>query len=131
MTTVTLVPGTSTPRDEIVIMSARGRTRQVRWGESWHLGSAAFWVGRCQAAVPRGYGYSFGRTLAEEVAACVLGGHGIPARVGLAAYAQLRALGYLEADARPSGDVLEAALRVPLDVAGRTVRYRFAAQRGP
>jgi N-glycosylase/DNA lyase len=130
VTTRTLVTATSTARDQIVTMSARGQSRQVRWGESWHLGSAAFWVERCQNAVPAGYGYSFGHTLAEEVAACVLGGHGIPAQVGLAAYAQLRAQGYFEPDARPNGDDLEEALRVPLYVAGRTIRYRFAAQRG-
>lgn len=111
-------------------MSARGRTRRVRWGEPWHLGSAAFWVARCREAVPAEYAYAFGSTLAEEVAACVLGGHGIPAQVGLAAYDHLRAQGLLEPDARASGDDLEDALRAPLDLAGRTIHYRFAAQRG-
>lgn len=131
MTALALAPATSTPlRDEVVTMSARGQARQVRWGESWHLGSAAFWVARCVEAVPAEYAYAFGNTLAEEVAACVLGGHGIPAQVGIAAYDQLRAQGLFEADARPSGDDLEDALRAPLDVAGRTIRYRFAAQRG-
>jgi thermostable 8-oxoguanine DNA glycosylase len=131
MTALAMAPATSTPlHDEVVTMSARGRARRVLWGESWHLGSAAFWVARCQNAVPAEYVYAFGNTLAEEVAACILGGHGIPAEVGLAAYVRLRAQGFFDADARPSGHDLEAALRVPLNVAGRTVHYRFAAQRG-
>lgn len=131
MTSLALAPATPTPlRGEVITMSARGQARHVLWGESWHLGSAAFWVARCEEAVPAEYAYAFGDTIAEEVAACVLGGHGIPAAVGLAAYDQLRAQGLFEADARPSGDDLEGALRVPLNVAGRTIRYRFAAQRG-
>lgn len=131
MTALRLARALPTPqRDEVVTIEARGRARQVRWGQSWHLGSAAFWVARCEEAVPGEYAYAFGNTLAEEVAACVLGGHGIPAQVGLAAYERLRAQGLFERDACPSGDDLEDALRIPLDVAGRSIRYRFAAQRG-
>lgn len=111
MTALRLAPATSTPqRDEVVAMSARGQVRRVRWGESWHLGSAAFWVARCHEAVPSGYTYAFGDTLAEEVAACILGGHGVPAQVGLAAYNRLREQGLFEADARPTSDDLEDAL---------------------
>lgn len=66
----------------------------------------------------------------EEVAACVLGGYGIPADVGLAAYRCLRDRGLLAETGDATGAEMEAALRLPLQVGGRSVRYRFAAQRG-
>lgn len=120
-------------RDEeadVVTLRSERVERSFLWGESWHLGSAAYWVARCQDAVQPGYRHAFGRTLAEEVAACILGGHGIPANVGLSAYDELRSRGLFEHDATPSGDALEAALREPLLVGDRQIRYRFAAQRG-
>ncbi|WP_198137890.1 hypothetical protein [Verminephrobacter eiseniae] len=48
-------------------------------------------MARCLAGRPAGY--KLGRTLAQEVAACLLGGHGIPAPVGLAAYKRLHERG--------------------------------------
>ena len=55
-------------------------------------------------------GYRLGRTLAEEFAACLLGGHGIPAPVGIAAYERLRERGIL-CGAGASEQQLEALLR--------------------
>lgn len=72
--------------------------------------------------------FRLGRTLAEEMLACILGGYGIPAEVGLAAYDRLRP----ELN-RPA--VLADAERVykllvePLAVGDRRVRYRFARQK--
>ena len=73
--------------------------------------------------------YALGDTLADEVAACMLGGHGIPADIGLAAFRVVRDSGLLETEA--DADELEAVLSTPLRVAGRDrpVRYRFARQR--
>lgn len=136
MTIGSLISTASTPVAEcrqdagVVTLQAGDVERSLVWGESWHLGSAAYWVARCRDAVPPGYRHAFGRTLAEEVAACILGGHGIPATVGLSAYDMLRSRGFFEPDASPSGDELEAALREPLPVGDRQIRYRFAAQRG-
>jgi N-glycosylase/DNA lyase len=115
---------------EVVTLRACGVERTVRWGQSWHLGSAAYWVSRCRETARPEYLHSFGATLVEEVAACVLGGHGIPAEIGLAAYAALRERGLFAEGVDPTGDELEAALREPLSIGDRTVRYRFAAQRG-
>ncbi len=68
--------------------------------------------------------HALGRDLREEIVACLLGGHGMPAEVGLAAFAALRSSGLLTSssyDAR----TFETVLRVPLRVKDRLVRYRF------
>lgn len=73
--------------------------------------------------------YSLGRTLAEEVGACLLGGHGISGEVGIAAYAHLRGKGAFADQSTPSQDQLEQWLLEPLQVGTRRVHYRFAAQK--
>jgi thermostable 8-oxoguanine DNA glycosylase len=68
-----------------------------------------------------------GRTLAEEVSACLLGGFGMPAEMGICAFERLREAGLLEGT--PSADVLEAELRNPLRIAGTWRSYRFPKQK--
>jgi hypothetical protein len=63
----------------------------VFWGAVDAFPTPAYWVfqslnRRMNGAPLR---YRLGRTLAEEVGACLLGGHGISAEVGLAAYERL------------------------------------------
>jgi thermostable 8-oxoguanine DNA glycosylase len=65
--------------------------------------------------------------LAEETGACLLGGYGMPAELGLGAYARLRADGLLEGT--PSQAVLERRLSEPFFVQGRPRRYRFPQQK--
>jgi len=98
------------------------------WGQPWELGTAAYWAEQTRRRAPV-TSYALGDNLAEEVAACLLGGYGVPAAVGLAAFRATRDAGLL--DGVPSAAALEALLRTPLHVAGRprSVRYRFAAQR--
>ena len=64
----------------------------------------------------------------EEVAACLLGGYGCPAEVGLAAFRAVRDAGLLRGPVS-AADLFDV-LRRPLAVApGRSARYRFARQR--
>lgn len=104
--------------------------RGVQWGAVDAFPTPAYW--QCQVIarrlVGRPAGYKLGRTLTEEVSACLLGGHGIPAAVGIAAYERLRNLGILTETA-PSEGKLETLLRDPLQVGGRKIKYRFAAQK--
>ena len=72
--------------------------------------------------------YRVGTTLAEEIAACMLGGYGIKAEIGLAAFYMLRDYGLLSCPP-PSDELIERALAEPLFVNRRRVRYRFAGQR--
>ena len=104
--------------------------RAVRWGHRWQVGTAAFWVGLAeafQAAAGAEHSFRLGSTLAEEVAACLLGGHGIHHQVGLAAFAAVREHGLLERASR--AEEIERVLRAPLRVGQRTVGYRFPRQK--
>jgi thermostable 8-oxoguanine DNA glycosylase len=102
----------------------------VRWDSHEYVFTPAFWAAhawQCSLAGQLPQRHRLGSTLREEVAACLLGGYGIPAEVGLAAYALLRDSGMLER--RPTEAELRAALTEPLWVHGRSVHYRFAHQK--
>lgn len=72
--------------------------------------------------------YRLGETLAEEVSACVLGGHGIPANVGLAAFNHLHRCGAFLEKPPTQGQLLEW-LTQPIVINGQEIRYRFATQK--
>lgn len=110
------------PAHEILI-------ERVRWGAFERPFTAAFWAARAFLEGPTGAleRFRLGQTLGDEVAACMLGGYGIPAEVGIAAFKRLRQAGALELPA--SVEVIYDLLRTPLVVNGRTTRYRFAAQK--
>lgn len=102
----------------------------VKWGAVDAFPTPAYWAFQVVARrlIGRPAEYRLGRSLAEEVGACLLGGHGIPAPVGLAAYAHLRELGAFSKVA-PSEIQLEGWLREPLKIGHKSIRYRFAAQK--
>lgn len=121
------------PGPTVVLAPAGHPARTLAWGHSWQLGTAAYWVAVTKAAVTDGTlrqgprRHRLGRDLAEEVGACLLGGHGLPYELGLAAFRAVRDAGLL---ARASkAHQLERVLREPLEVGGRTVHYRFPRQR--
>jgi len=101
----------------------------VRWGRFDVFFTPAFWVGQAWQGGTQWPRQSFrlGDSLREEVAACLLGGHGIPAEVGSAAFERLRSAGVLSGS--PSCQELQDLLTPPLSVRGRPVRYRFARQK--
>jgi thermostable 8-oxoguanine DNA glycosylase len=101
----------------------------VEWGRADELFTPAFWrfqaldVGTCAPA-----NFRLGNTLEEELAACLVGGYGIPAEVGVAAFDHLRQSGVLfRAD--PSPELFYRVLSEPLQLGTGTVRYRFPAQK--
>jgi N-glycosylase/DNA lyase len=102
----------------------------VVWGHHYATFTPAFWA--TQAWFDREdklySNFRIGDTLPEEIAACLLGGYGIPAEVGLAAFYSVRDRGLLLGSA-PSTETLYKVLSKPLLVNKRPVRYRFAAQR--
>jgi thermostable 8-oxoguanine DNA glycosylase len=101
----------------------------VKWGAVEAFPTAAYWV--YQVLFRRLEGnmveYKLGHSLTEEVGACLLGGYGIPASVGLAAYERLRTMGAFTTP--PAEAELLNLLTEPLEVQGRKIRYRFAAQK--
>lgn len=102
----------------------------IRWDSHEYLFTPAFWAAhawQCSLAGQLPRRHRLGSTLREEVTACLLGGYGVPAEVGLAAYMLLRDSGLLER--RTPEAELHAALSQPLWVNGRSVHYRFARQK--
>lgn len=103
----------------------------VSWGQAGVFFSPAFWKSRlwyATNAVSNAYlDYDTGETLHDEVAACLLGGHGITSEMAQAAYAVLHARGLLAPGARRRHADIESALLQPLRIPGKPtpVRYRF------
>lgn len=102
----------------------------VRWGLIEAFPTPAYWAYQVWAndQEPEPLNYKLGATLAEEIGACLLGGHGIPANVGLAAFAHLKKLGAFEGEV-PSEALLQEWLTNPLKIGSRSVRYRFVKQK--
>lgn len=102
---------------------------ELRWGNAEEPLTPAYWAAQTWMwEIDAPEHYRLGRTLAEELLACMLGGYGIPAEVGLAAYERLR--GHLLDGGRlTDGEDVEALLIEPLRIGERSVRYRFARQK--
>lgn len=104
---------------------------RLEWGRAEEIASPAYWASQAWMwGEEHPTHYKLGRTLREELLACLLGGYGIPAEVGLAAFERVKAIDGTD----PTwllcpGRATELLLK-PLDVNGRQVRYRFAAQKG-
>lgn len=101
----------------------------VRWGAVDAFPTPAYWAYQVLARRVGGQTirYRLGETLAEEVSACLLGGHGIPASVGVAAFHKLKSKGLLSGT--PGEESLYLVLSEPIDIDGRSIRYRFAKQK--
>jgi thermostable 8-oxoguanine DNA glycosylase len=100
------------------------------WGAFEHPLTPAFWVAQAwMTGKPSEGGFQLGRSLEEEIVYCILGGYGIPAEVGLAAAERVcSALPHLSA-AASLHSLLQDLLTHPLQIAGRSVKYRFATRR--
>jgi thermostable 8-oxoguanine DNA glycosylase len=101
----------------------------VAWGAVEAFPTPAYWAYQVLArrVIGTTIRHRLGHNLQEEVAACLLGGHGIPAEVGLAAFARLRDHGALNGDVTVAE--MTKQLLEPLQVGSRSIRYRFAAQK--
>ncbi len=110
------------PKDEVM--------PGIIWGKYDELFTPAFWAVQAWLCDPElsCQMYRLGDTFVEEIAACLLGGHGIPADIGLAAYAQMKDSGLLFKDEVSEDDFFKV-LDAPLQIGGREVRYRFARQK--
>lgn len=99
------------------------------WGRFDELFTPAFWRGQAwQHQLVGGYEDNrLGRSLSEELAACLLGGFGMPAAMGLAAFSRLRERDLIFAGV--SEEQLYNALIEPLCVEGRARKYRFPRQK--
>ncbi|UQQ16508.1 8-oxoguanine DNA glycosylase [Xanthomonas arboricola] len=102
----------------------------VLWGRVEAFPTPAYWAYQVIARriASQTVRYKLGATLREEVGACLLGGHGIPASIGLAAFEHLKQKGAF-AIAPPDEQSLRQWLSEPITSGDRQVRYRFASQK--
>lgn len=102
----------------------------VKWGDVTGFPTLAYWAYRIyeRRLVRRTLQYRLGTTLLEEVAACLLGGHGIPASMGLAAFKHLKKKGVFTGEQHPTGQIFEW-LSEPIKHNSRFSKYRFARQK--
>lgn len=102
----------------------------IQWGAFDELMTPAYWKGQAWQHEQLGSydELQLGHSLTEEIAACLLGGYGMPAELGLAAYRRLRDRGLL--GTVPTVAALESALSEPFVVGGGVSRrYRFPRQK--
>jgi len=103
---------------------------KLAWGDACSLMTPAFWAAQSWMwELEEPEHYRLGRTIEEELMACLLGGHGIPAEVGLAAYERLRHVWRESPEHLTDETAVTRLLSEPLTVGKRAVRYRFAAQK--
>jgi N-glycosylase/DNA lyase len=101
----------------------------VRWGRFDEIFTPAFWFTRAwYEQVNPSITFQIGENLTEEIVACLLGGHGLPAEVGLAAFARLKEQSLLHSQ-KGIENRISAALNEPLCLGCRWVRYRYPNQR--
>ena len=101
----------------------------IRWGQFQHFFSPAFWFTQVLIAEQRGFPekHRLGHTLAEEVCACLLGGYGMQAELGLVAFHRLKEQGvFCET---PKSHQIMQLLEIPLQISNKFVRYRYPRQR--
>lgn len=100
------------------------------WGDADRPLTPAYWAAQAWMwKLDAPDHYRLGGSLEEELLACMLGGYGIPAEVGLAAYDRLRKCMHASPDALSEDRAVFDALSTPFRVGDRTVRYRFARQK--
>ncbi|WP_186079297.1 hypothetical protein [Burkholderia gladioli] len=99
------------------------------WGAIDELMTPAYWRSQAWQHTASGEFCDFrlGRTLQEEVAACLLGGWGMPAELALAAYSRVRERDLLRAGT--TAEELEEVLSEPFTFRGRARKYRFIRQK--
>jgi thermostable 8-oxoguanine DNA glycosylase len=101
---------------------------ELPWGKFDELLTPAYWAAQSWMwELDEPQHFRLGRGIDEELLACLLGGYGIPAEVGLAAYERLRP--YVDTGHLTRVNWLRDMLSEPLEVHGRSVRYRFANQK--
>lgn len=102
----------------------------VKWGCVAGFPSVSYWLYRVfeRRLTNTSLNYKLGKSLLEEVGACLLGGHGIPAEKGLAAYEHMKSKGAFNGNPYTI-EQLQDWLSEPIEFEGKTFRYRFAKQK--
>ena len=114
--------------DEYFVIDVAGTRRHVPWGAPHEVGSAAYWITSTRELDAPAH-FRLGDSLVEEVAACILGGYGMTAEVGLAAFAAVRDAGLLGHEVSEVELFGALCQPIPLDGSTRFVHYPYPRQR--
>jgi N-glycosylase/DNA lyase len=103
----------------------------VCWGHAEAMFTPAFWAAQAwyHRNSTRYSDFAWGDDLRREIVGCLLGGHGISSEMNQAAFERLDRSGLLIRSGPFDEEEILEFLRIPFTVAGRPVRYRFAAQK--
>lgn len=111
------------PADEEVLPN-------TKWGDVAGFPTVAYWLFKVleQRLTSTRIKYKLGNSLLEEVGACLLGGHGIPAANGIAAFEHMKSKNVFDGTIY-SEEQLFSWLSEPIKLTDRTFKYRFAKQK--
>ena len=101
----------------------------IVWGNASTPFTPAYWRLACivNGATFETSRYHLGKSLKEEVIACLLGGHGVTGELGMAAFHHLKKHNISENPLSQSQ--IEELLSEPLQVGSRICKYRFPRQK--
>lgn len=102
----------------------------IKWGNVAGFPTVAYWLYKVleKRIIGDPIRYKLGNSLLEEIGACLLGGHGIPAANGLAAFEHMRSKGAFNG-CMHGKDTLYNWLSEPIILNGKAFKYRFAKQK--
>ncbi|MHB8355455.1 MAG: 8-oxoguanine DNA glycosylase [Vulcanimicrobiaceae bacterium] len=121
---------TSEGYEELVLPDANELVMEgVTWGHPYEVPSVAYWtmLAWSERSETQFSPRRVGTALRDQIVYCMLGGYGMPAELGILAFNRLQSRGLLSRVA--TAEELESALQEPLEVEGRSRRYRFAQQK--
>lgn len=99
----------------------------IDWEEAGRLYTKSYWEVQYYLAKYDTYSFKLGSNLLEEIVACLLGGYGLKAEMGLLAFHRLRNLQLIRPNVSMSE--IEYAISQPFILDGKTVHYRFPHQK--
>lgn len=102
----------------------------IPWGDIAGFPTLAYWAYKVfeRRIEQKSIQYKLGKNLLEEIATCLLGGHGIPASMGLASFKHLNDKGAFTGEVH-SEEQLLTWLSEPISHNGKLSKYRFAKQK--
>ncbi|MCU7494779.1 MAG: 8-oxoguanine DNA glycosylase [Ignavibacteria bacterium] len=105
-------------------------TGNLKWGKADMLFTPAYWASQTKILESKYLGnFKFGKTLEEEIVACILGGYGFKAELGLLAFKRLKEIGLFSKSNYFSAAEISEILKEPFKIGARSVKYRFVNQK--
>lgn len=99
----------------------------VNWEDAGRLYTKSYWEVQYYLAKQVFSTYRLGSNLQEEIVACLLGGYGLKAEIGLLAFHRMRNLHLIHSNV--SLTEIEDAISRPFSFNGKKVHYRFPRQK--